>query len=116
MAGKSAGVLRDLRACFTNVDLVDQRLDAYIVPYNDEHQSEYLADCDQRIKFISGFSGSNATVIVTADAAFLWTDGRYFLQAESQLDENWTLMKDGLPGVQKPDEWLLKVSDIIIAY
>jgi Xaa-Pro aminopeptidase len=108
MAGKSAGVLRDLRACFTNVDLVDQRLDAYIVPYNDEHQSEYLADCDQRIKFISGFSGSNATVIVTADAAFLWTDGRYFLQAESQLDENWTLMKDGLPGVQKPDEWLLK--------
>ncbi|XP_062520265.1 xaa-Pro aminopeptidase 1-like [Corticium candelabrum] len=108
MAGSSTQQLKELRACFSNVEFVDRKLDAYIVPYNDEHQSEYLAECDKRVKFICGFSGSSATVIVTHDAAFLWTDGRYFLQAESEIDKNWTLMKDGLPGVPKPDEWLTK--------
>lgn len=43
-----------------------------------------------------------ATVIVTKDAALLWTDGRYFLQAESQLHENWTLMKDGMEIINIP--------------
>ncbi len=59
-------------------------------------QSEYIADCDKRREFISGFTGSAGTAVVTADHALLWTDGRYFLQASQQLDGNWTLMKMGV--------------------
>ena len=59
MAGSSTQQLKELRACFSNVEFVDRKLDAYIVPYNDEHQSEYLAECDKRVKFICGFSGSS---------------------------------------------------------
>lgn len=58
-------------------------------------QNEYLAARDARREFVSGFSGSAGTVIITDHHACLWTDGRYFLQAASQLDENWTLMKEG---------------------
>jgi Xaa-Pro aminopeptidase len=47
--------------------------------------------------------------VVTSDAAALWTDGRYFLQASKQLDSNWTLMKTGLPDVPTKEEWLVKV-------
>ena len=47
--------------------------------------------------------------MVTADKALLWTDGRYHLQAEAQLDHNWTLMKAGLPTVLRLEEWLAKV-------
>ena len=50
--------------------------------------------------FISGFDGSAGTAVVTATNALLWTDGRYFIQAEAQMDENWTLMKIGQPGIQ----------------
>ncbi len=60
----------------------------------DPHQSEYLAAYYKRIGYLSGFTGSNATVLVTADKALLWTDSRYFVQAEKELDKDvWTLMK-----------------------
>ena len=55
-------------------------LSAYIIPSCDAHNSEYLASCDERRAFISGFDGSAGTAIVTAKEALLWTDGRYFLQ------------------------------------
>jgi Xaa-Pro aminopeptidase len=48
----------------------------------DSHQSEYLAPCDERIAFISGFNGSNGICLVTEEDALMWTDGRYYLQAE----------------------------------
>lgn len=57
-------------------------------------QSEYIADYDSKRAFISGFTGSAGTVIVTPDEALLWTDGRYYLQASNQLDNNWQLMKE----------------------
>ncbi|XP_043232380.1 probable Xaa-Pro aminopeptidase P [Amphibalanus amphitrite] len=82
-----------------------QPLDAYIVPMDDEHQTEYIAPQDRFIKFISGFSGSAALVAVTAVRAALWTDGRYFLQAEDQLDCNWYLMKEDT-GAPELAEWL----------
>ncbi|XP_043206844.1 probable Xaa-Pro aminopeptidase P, partial [Amphibalanus amphitrite] len=82
-----------------------QILDAYIVPMDDEHQTEYIAPQDRFIKFISGFSGSAALVAVTAVRAALWTDGRYFLQAEDQLDCNWYLMKEDT-GAPELAEWL----------
>ena len=59
-----------------------------------------VAAVDLRRQFISGFDGSAATSVVTQSAASLWTDGRYFDQAEQQLDCNWILMKQGNRGVR----------------
>ncbi|KAK6026695.1 peptidase, M24 family [Ostertagia ostertagi] len=69
---------------------------AYLLPSTDAHQSEYLADHDFRVKFLTGFTGSNAYVAVTNDKAVLWTDGRYFLQATEQLIPPCSLLKQGL--------------------
>lgn len=63
----------------------DRNIDAYIVPTSDPHQSEYLADYYKTREFITGFDGSAGTALITQDDARLWTDSRYFLQAESQL-------------------------------
>ncbi|XP_065838781.1 xaa-Pro aminopeptidase 1-like [Oscarella lobularis] len=107
-AKNTTEILKRLRACFSNVELVDQPIDGYIVPYQDHHQSEYLAPCDKRIEYVCGFTGSAGLAIVLKSKAAFWTDGRYHLQASSQLDKNWTVMKDGLPGVPKPEDWLPK--------
>ncbi|KAJ7474540.1 putative Xaa-Pro aminopeptidase P [Mycena galericulata] len=82
--------------------LAQEKVHAFVVPSEDQHSSEYLADCDERRAFISGFNGSAGM------KRFLFTDGRYFLQAEQQLDENWTLMKQGLPDVPTWQEFLSK--------
>ena len=58
-------------------------------------QSEYLAAVDERRAFLTGFTGSAGTAVVTQTEACLWTDGRYHLQAAAEMDHNWTLMKDG---------------------
>ena len=62
-----------------------QHVDAYIIPSSDPHLSEYPADRWKSRAWISGFDGSAGTVVVTADKAGLWTDSRYFLQAEVHL-------------------------------
>lgn len=54
-----------------------------------------MADCDQRRLYLTGFDGSSGVAVITANEALLWTDARYFIQAEEQMDENWSLMKDG---------------------
>ncbi|ESK92563.1 aminopeptidase p [Moniliophthora roreri MCA 2997] len=84
----------------------ENNISAYIVPSEDQHGSEYIADCDERRAFISGFDGSAGCAIITLNEAFMFTDGRYFLQAEQQLDENWKLMKQGLPDVPTWQEFL----------
>lgn len=71
-------------------------------------QSEYLASRDRRREFITGFTGSAGTAVITQKEALLWTDGRYYQQAAQQLDENWTLMKDGLPETLTMTQWLQK--------
>ncbi|XP_042895284.1 xaa-Pro aminopeptidase 1 isoform X3 [Parasteatoda tepidariorum] len=81
---------------------------AYIVPSNDEHQSEYIADYDKRREFISGFSGSAGTAVVLANVAALWTDGRYFIQAEKELDCNWLLMKRNEKDTPKISDWIIQ--------
>jgi Xaa-Pro aminopeptidase len=69
-------------------------IDAYVVPTADFHQSEYVGEHFKARKFISGFSGSYGTVVITRDDGGLWTDGRYFFQAENELkDSGIRLMK-----------------------
>ncbi|MBD3336802.1 MAG: aminopeptidase P family protein, partial [Candidatus Eisenbacteria bacterium] len=58
---------------------------AYLVPSTDPHMNEYVPDCWQRRRWLSGFTGSAGDVLVTSREAGLWTDGRYFLQAEEEL-------------------------------
>ncbi|KAG0580931.1 hypothetical protein M758_4G214000 [Ceratodon purpureus] len=70
-------------------------LHALVVPSEDYHQSEYVADADKRREFVSGFNGSAGIALVTANEALLWTDGRYFLQATQQLSQQWKLMRIG---------------------
>ena len=74
------------------------QIDAYVIPTSDPHMSEYPADCWKYREWISGFTGSAGTVVVTAHKAGLWTDSRYFLQAASQLEDTGIeLYKLGLP-------------------
>lgn len=75
------------------------------MPSEDSHQSEYIAPSDARREFISGFSGSAGTAVITLDKAALATDGRYFNQASKQLDSNWTLLKQGLQDVPSWQDW-----------
>ncbi|XP_046581761.1 xaa-Pro aminopeptidase ApepP-like [Haliotis rubra] len=85
----------------------DGGIDAYIVPSEDAHQSEYPSDYDQRRGYISGFTGSAGTAVVLATHAAVWTDGRYHLEAEDTLDCNWILMKQGVEGVPSISDWLV---------
>ncbi|TIA79819.1 hypothetical protein E3P89_02973 [Wallemia ichthyophaga] len=86
--------------------LIDSKLDYYLIPTTDAHASEEVAAADARLSFVSGFTGSSGIAIVGQHAAHLWTDSRYFIQAERQLSDAWTLHKDGLPGVPTWLEWL----------
>ncbi|TYJ52805.1 hypothetical protein B9479_006568 [Cryptococcus floricola] len=89
----------------------DHNVDAYIVPSEDAHSSEYLAPCDARRAFLTGFTGSAGCAIVTHGKALLWTDGRYWIQAEKQLGPGWSLMKSGAPDVPTWNDWLATTLD-----
>lgn len=79
----------------------------YLIPTGDFHGSEYLHDFFKTRAFVSGFSGSAGTLIVTMEEARLWTDGRYFLQAAMELEGTGIqLMKDKEPGVPTIKEYL----------
>jgi Xaa-Pro aminopeptidase len=82
-----------------------------VVPSEDSHASEYIAPCDARREFISGFSGSAGCAVVTHEKAALATDGRYFNQASRQLDTNWLLLKQGLQDVPTWQEWSAEQSE-----
>ncbi len=82
-------------------------LHAYLVPSTDAHQSEYVPECFLRRPWISGFTGSAGDVVVTRRGAGLWTDGRYFLQAEAQLaGSGIELFRLGEPGTPSVEEFL----------
>lgn len=81
-------------------------IDMYLVPTADFHQSEYVGDYFKARKWLSGFSGSAGTLLVTDDQAYLWTDGRYFIQAAKELEDTGvTLMKMREPGVPTVHEF-----------
>ena len=85
----------------------DRKIDMYIIPTADFHQSEYVGEHFKVRKYMTGFTGSAGTALITMSDAYLWTDGRYFLQAEKQLDPSCVkLMKSGEPGVPSLEEFL----------
>ena len=85
----------------------EKKTDAYIIPTTDFHGSEYVNAYFKCREFVSGFTGSAGTLVVTEDAAALWTDGRYFLQAERELaGSEIMLMREGEPDVPEITEWL----------
>eukprot|EP00057_Strongylocentrotus_purpuratus_P022839 XP_011677313.1 PREDICTED: xaa-Pro aminopeptidase 1-like [Strongylocentrotus purpuratus] len=84
--------------------------DAYIVPSEDAHGSEYIAAPDARRPYISGFSGSAGLAVITSTLSAVWTDGRYFIQAEREMICEWMLMKSGEVGVPSSAEWLISDS------
>ena len=78
----------------------ERNLDVYMIPTSDFHETEYVGEHFKARAYMSGFTGSQGTLIVTLDDAALWTDGRYFIQAADQLkDTTITLMKQGEEGV-----------------
>ena len=86
-----------------------EHLSAFIFPSTDAHQSEYVADHWRGREWISGFNGSAGTAVVTMKSAALWTDSRYFLAAEEQLeDTEYQLMRLKMEGTPTIAEWLGK--------
>ncbi len=85
----------------------EKKIDAYLIPTDDFHGSEYVGDYFKCRKYITGFTGSAGTAIITQDMAGLWTDGRYFIQAADQLrDTTIELFRSGEPGVPTVHQFL----------
>lgn len=84
--------------------------DVYLIPTDDNHQSEYVGEHFKARAFITGFTGSAGTAVITKTEAGLWTDGRYFIQAAQQLNGSGvTLFKMGEPGVPDLEDYIAKV-------
>lgn len=97
--------LSALRKC-----MEEKNIDVYVVPTADFHQSEYVGEHFKARKFITGFSGSAGTAVITKTEARLWTDGRYFIQAAAQLEGTTIeLMKMGEPGVPEMNAYIEEV-------
>jgi len=95
--------LNDLRKL-----MKDQKIDLDITKDADDHISEYNDRYFSTMEYISGFTGGDGTLVVTADEAGLWTDGRYFIQAAIELEGSGiTLMKEGEPECPVMEEWIL---------
>jgi len=102
MAEIIADRIKSLRAL-----MKENGIDAYVVPSADPHQSEYVADHWKCRAWLSGFTGSAGTVAVMQPQAGLWTDGRYFIQAEQELKGSGIdLFKLQMPDVPELIDWL----------
>ncbi len=90
--------------------MAEHHMDAYMIPTSDFHETEYVGEYFKCREFVTGFSGSAGTAVITMDEAGLWTDGRYFVQAGKQLEGTGiTLQKTGQPGVPEIGEYLEQV-------
>lgn len=97
------------RVAALRVRMKETGIDAYLVPTDDFHGSEYVGEYFKCRKYITGFNGSAGTAVIMQDMAGLWTDGRYFIQAANQLDGTGiTLFKMGEPEVPTVHEFLKK--------
>ena len=92
-------------------------VDAVIIPGTDAHQSEYVCEHWKIRDWLTGFTGSNGTAVVTLNDAKVWTDSRYFLQATAQLEgSGFEMMKEDVPGEPTLTEWLaqnMKMDDVL---
>jgi len=89
-------------------EMKEQQIDAYLIPSSDPHISEYLPERYKVISWLSGFTGSAGTLLITADFAGLWTDSRYFVQANEQLQESGvTLMKLVVQNAPEYTSWMI---------
>lgn len=87
----------------------ERNIDLYIVPTADYHQSEYVGEYFKVREYLSGFSGSAGVLVVTKEEAGLWTDGRYFIQAEAELDGSGIILfKSGEPGIPTVNEYVIE--------
>jgi Xaa-Pro aminopeptidase len=97
--------------------LKNNNIQAYIVPTSDYHNSEYISDHFKARAIISKFTGSAGTLLVTQNSALLWTDGRYHIQAQKELDGTGIiLMKQGLPNVPTITQYInqnFKANDVL---
>lgn len=94
----------------------DRGVDFYLVPSTDQHNNEYVPDCWQRRPWISGFDGSAGEVLIGQEFGYLWTDGRYFLQAEQQLDPRFFRLKKQKSFASELEEWLQdNIEDKVLA-
>lgn len=94
--------LKNLRA-----KMQENGVQAYIIPTSDFHETEYVSDYFACRKYMSGFTGSAGTLVVLTDQAGLWTDGRYFIQAQAQLqDTGIALMKMGQPETPSIEDYI----------
>lgn len=95
------------RLAILRKNMVAQGIDAYIIPSADPHQSEYVADYWKAREWISGFTGSAGIAIITQDQASVWTDSRYYLQAEEELkDSEFTMQPLHQNGRMQYPSWL----------
>ena len=100
------GVIQE-RLCALRALMKEQGMDAYLVPTADFHESEYVGEHFKCREYITGFTGSAGTAVVTMDEACLWVDGRYFVQASHELEgTSVTMMKMGREGVPDVEEYL----------
>lgn len=97
-------MLKDLRHLMKR-----HQIDAYLIPSSDPHQSEYVPDFWKRRQYLTGFTGSAGDALVTLNTAGLWTDSRYYLQAEKELQGSGIrLFKWGSKGVPSWQEWAIR--------
>lgn len=84
-----------------------ENVDYYIIPSGDSHQSEYVPEYYKGRAYVSGFTGSAGTLLVGIEESYLWTDGRYFIQSEKELNGSGIkLMKMNIPGYPSLIEWI----------
>lgn len=107
MKGKDRTIMINERIAALRREMEQRGIDMYIIPTSDFHESEYVGDYFKARKFITGFTGSAGTAVITREEAGLWTDGRYFIQAEQQLMGSCVkLFKSGEEGVPKVKEYV----------
>src|SRR5215475_6251232 len=92
------------RLAALRAELGRRGLDGFVVPHADRHQNEYLAPSEERLAWITGFTGSAGAAIILADRAALFVDGRYTLQARDQVDAG---LFEIVPLAETPpDQWI----------
>ena len=95
------------RVALLRTFMQEKEIRAFIVPSTDPHSGEYVPEFWESRKWISGFTGSAGTAVITDETGGLWTDSRYFLQAASQLEDTGIMLfKDRLPETPSIAEWL----------